>query len=109
MPLIWQDDTPTTLHAVLDSVLQVASDAQQSRVAGSSQPLPVILVDEATTLDLWEDKRALHTLMAFFVSLTKEKGRAHVLLATSDTFVTQWLDTYGVCRDRLRDHAQRVT
>ena len=89
MPLAWPLDTAPTLQAVLDSVLQVVTDAQQSRVPGGVRPLPVIIVDEANMLSLWEDKTALRMLMAFFVSLTKEKRRAHVLLATSDTCVTQ--------------------
>jgi hypothetical protein len=41
----------------------------------------------------WEDKKSLNALLAFFVYLTKQEQLAHVILATSDTFLTQWLDS----------------
>jgi hypothetical protein len=40
----------------------------------------------------WKDKDSLDSLLAFFVYLTKQEQLAHVILATSDTFLTQWLD-----------------
>ena len=95
VPLRWPEEVPTTLQAMMDAVMHVASDATTS-APGSTQPLPVIIIDEANMLRMWKDETALVTLFAFFVALTKEKQRAHVVLGTSDTFLTHWLDSYGV-------------
>jgi hypothetical protein len=51
--------------------------------------------DEANALIEWkeEDKGEvqLNQLIRFFVKVTKEDNRAHVVLATSDFFLLEWL------------------
>jgi hypothetical protein len=53
----------------------------------------VIIIDEANALIKWKDEESLDSLLAFFVYLTKQEQLAHVILATSDTFLAQWLET----------------
>ena len=51
--------------------------------------------DEANRLMEWcgDDKGEtdLKDLLSFFISATKEESRAHVVLATSDFFLLEWL------------------
>jgi hypothetical protein len=64
---------------------------------------PVIIIADETNAPMgWKDKESLEQLLAFFVYLTKQEQLAHVILATSDTFLTQWLDVgaplrFGLC------------
>jgi hypothetical protein len=53
----------------------------------------VIIIDEANALMEWKDAETLRALLKFFVYLTKQEQLAHVILATSDTFLTQWLES----------------
>jgi hypothetical protein len=95
-----QKDPQTALQTITDAYLTLVKDAKQKRKAGD--PWPVIIIDEANRLMVWKDKESLEQLLAFFVYLTKQEQLAHVILATSDTFLTQWLDLgariiLGVC------------
>ena len=58
----------------------------------------MIIVDEANALMEWEDTKSLNALLKFFVYLTKQEKLAHVILATSDTFLTHWLESGAPCR-----------
>ena len=85
-----QKDPRTALQTTIDAYLKLVTDAKRSRKVGD--PWPVIVIDEANALMKWNDTKSLEQLLAFFVYLTKQEQLAHVILATSDTFLTQWLD-----------------
>jgi hypothetical protein len=88
-----QKDPRTALQTILDAYLTLVKDAKQKRKAGD--PWPVIIIDEANALMEWEaeNKQSLNALLKFFVYLTKQEQLAHVILATSDTFLAQWLES----------------
>ena len=85
---------PTSLQVIINAYSRLVKEAKQKRAPGD--PWPIIIIDEANRLQEWEDTKALNTLLAFFVYLTKQEKLAHVVLATSDTFLSQWLQR-GVC------------
>ena len=85
-------EPPTTMQSIMDLYKRLVQDSAAARARGVAQPFPVIIVDEANRLMAWEDKRALQQLLDFFVHLTKEASLAHVVLSTSDSFLTTWLD-----------------
>jgi hypothetical protein len=85
-------DPRSSFQTITDAYLTLVKDAKQKRKAGD--PWPVIIIDEANALMEWkEETESLNALLKFFVYLTKEEQLAHVILATSDTFLTQWLDS----------------
>ena len=86
-----QKDPRTALQTITDAYLTLVKDAKQKRKVGD--PWPVIIIDEANALMEWKDAATLSALLKFFVYLTKQEQLAHVILATSDTFLTQWLDS----------------
>ena len=86
-----QKDPRTALQTITDAYLTLVKDAKQKRKAGD--PWPVIIIDEANALMEWKDAETLSALLKFFVYLTKQEQLAHVILATSDTFLTQWLES----------------
>eukprot|EP00882_Tetradesmus_deserticola_P011183 GHRQ01011832.1.p1 GENE.GHRQ01011832.1~~GHRQ01011832.1.p1 ORF type:complete len:347 (+),score=45.81 GHRQ01011832.1:113-1153(+) len=55
-------------------------------------PYPVLIIDEANRLKDWQDERALQVLLDFLVVITKQHGLCHVVLGTSDSFFTDWLE-----------------
>ena len=88
-------DSQTALQTIMDAYLQLVMDSHKKRKKGD--PWPVIIVDEANLLTSWKDDESLKSLLTFFVYLTKQKQLAHVILATSDTFLTQWLEKGAPC------------
>ncbi len=84
-------DPRSSFQTIADAYLTLVKDAKQKRKAGD--PGPVIIIDEANSLTKWKDTESLEQLLAFFVYLTKQEQLTHVILATSDTFLTQWLDS----------------
>ena len=90
---------PTPLNTIIEAYSKMAKEAKQKRAPGD--PWPVIIIDEANRLTAWKDKESLEQLLAFFVYLTKEEQLAHVVLATSDTFLTQWLESGVLLCDSL--------
>ena len=84
-------DPQSALQMIKAAYLKLVSDAKHNRKKGD--PWPVIVIDEANLLTGWEDKTSLESLLAFFVYITKQEQLAHVVLATSDTFLTQWLES----------------
>ena len=86
----------TSLQNIMDALIKLVTEAKTARdAAGDARPLPLIVIDEANALADWQrsDEVTLRALLRFFVFITKEARLAHVLLATSDTFLTQWLET----------------
>lgn len=55
---------------------------------------PIIILDEASKLMTWNNKHSAEqqNLLDFFVALTKARRSAHVILATSDYAMLDWLD-----------------
>lgn len=64
----------------------------QSILCGSNIPIPILYIDEVNLLrelvakDINEQK-VLKTLMTWFVSMTKEHRKFHVILCSSDSFM----------------------
>jgi hypothetical protein len=56
---------------------------------------PIIVIDEANVLQAWREADAgapeLDKLLRFFVKITKQDNAAHVVLATSSSFLESWL------------------
>ena len=92
-----QEATP--LNTIIDAYSKFAKEAKQKRAPGD--PRPVIIIDEANRLTAWKDKESLEQLLAFFVYLTKQEQLAHVVLATSDTFLVEWLESGVLLSDSL--------
>ena len=94
---------PTPLNTIIEAYSKMAKEAKQKRAPGD--PWPVIIIDEANRLTAWKDEESLEQLLAFFVYLTKQEQLAHVVLATSDTFLVEWLQS-GVmlCDCHFRQH-----
>jgi hypothetical protein len=88
-----QNEPRMALQMIMDAYLKLVKDAKAKRKKG--EPWPVIIIDEANTLMDWEEenKQSLNALLKFFVYLSKQEQLAHVILATSDTFLTQWLES----------------
>jgi len=93
-----QKNPQTALQTIMDAYLKLVKDAKRKRKPGD--PWPVIIIDEANALMEWKETATLNALLKFFVYLTKQEQLAHVVLATSDTFLTQWLES-GVPRLQL--------
>ena len=57
------------------------------------------LADEANELMDWKEpdplQPELKRLLNYLVSISKENGQAHVILATSDYFLASWLTQGG--------------
>ena len=87
-----KNDPQSGLQMIKDTYLKLARKAKQERKA-KDDPWPVIIIDEANLLRGWTEKSSLTSLLAFFVYLTKQEHLAHVILATSDTFLTEWLES----------------
>ena len=90
---------PTPLQVIIGAYSRLAKEAKQKRAPGD--PWPVILIDEANRLTAWKDEESLEQLLAFFVYLTKQEQLAHVVLATSDTFLMEWLESGVLLSDCL--------
>jgi hypothetical protein len=86
-----QKKPQTALRTITDAYLKLVKDAKKKRKEGD--PWPLIIIDEANRLTKWKDTESLEQLLAFFVYLTKQEQLAHVILATSDTFLMQWLES----------------
>ena len=54
----------------------------------------MLVIDEANKLMSWSDEhpQQLASLLSFFVRLTKEQSRCHVMLATSEYGFQAWLN-----------------
>ena len=88
-------DPQSALQTIKGAYLKLAKAAKQKRKEGD--PWPVIIIDEANLLTRWTDKTSLYSLLAFFVYITKQERLAHVILATSDTYLTRWLESGAQC------------
>jgi hypothetical protein len=81
-----QEDPHTALCTALRAYVALLQDAKQTRNEGD--PWPVFVIDEANALMKWEDAASRET---FLVQVAQQEQLAHVILATGDTILTQWL------------------
>jgi Cdc6-like AAA superfamily ATPase len=87
-----------TLTGVIEAYTRMLRQCEEQRKEGTPSPPvpspPVIVIDEANVLMNWDasSKGDLETLIRFFVHMTKESRRCHVLLATSDSTFLVWLE-----------------
>ncbi|KAG7672829.1 hypothetical protein KSW81_001772 [Nannochloris sp. 'desiccata'] len=69
---------------------------------------PVIVIDEANMLMKWKELEStepqLESLLAFLVAVSKQLNLVHVVLATSDYFLANWLKGKGVATNNFRIH-----
>ncbi|KAG7673480.1 hypothetical protein KSW81_006689 [Nannochloris sp. 'desiccata'] len=79
------------------------------KILEALQPLPrkpVIVIDEANDLMDWKEpdplQPELKQVLSFLVSISKEDRLAHVILATSDYFLANWLTQVGMTEDKFR-------
>ncbi|KAG7674525.1 hypothetical protein KSW81_000175 [Nannochloris sp. 'desiccata'] len=67
---------------------------------------PVIIIDEANKLMSWKEpdplQPELQRLLDFLIGISKQKLLAHVILATSDYFLANWLTQVGMTEDKFR-------
>ena len=61
---------------------------------GNSREWPVLIIDEANELMQWSDSSPLElsNLLSFFVKITKQDGRCHLLMTTSEFGYQIWLN-----------------
>ena len=55
---------------------------------------PVFIIDEANVLMRWSDDpeyKQLNSLLSFFVWATKQEHLGHIVLASSNYFLVEWL------------------
>ncbi|KAG7674809.1 hypothetical protein KSW81_006226 [Nannochloris sp. 'desiccata'] len=66
---------------------------------------PVIVIDEANDLMDWKEPNPLQPelkqLLAFLIGISKQKRLMHVILATSDYFLANWLTQVGMDRGQV--------
>ena len=70
-------------------------DAARSETLRAMVLPSFLAADEANVLTEWREEGGesqLRHLLRFFVAITKEQERAHVVLATSDSFLLEWLE-----------------
>jgi len=83
------------LAAVCEAYIALLDAWYKARAAGKLQDdrPPVLALDEANTLMAWGDQYTVdrQTLLKFFVAISKEQRRSHVILATSDYSFQTWL------------------
>eukprot|EP00898_Chlorokybus_atmophyticus_P007248 jgi/Chlat1/7524/Chrsp61S07009 len=94
VPVIILDDA--------DRLMQWPSeDASALKTQSEKQPVPVIILDDADRLMQWpsEDASALKTLMGLFEKMTKQDGVAQLILATSKSFLWEWLYKYTLAAE----------
>jgi Cdc6-like AAA superfamily ATPase len=87
-------ETPP-LAAVCEAYIALLDAWYKARAAGKLQDdrPPVLVVDEANALMAWGDQYTVErqTLLKFFVAISKEQRRSHVILATSEYSFQTWL------------------
>ncbi|KAH7619809.1 hypothetical protein NADE_008093 [Nannochloris sp. 'desiccata'] len=78
------------------------------KILEALQPLPrkpVIVIDEANDLMDWKEPNPLQPelkqLLAFLIGISKQKRLMHVILATSDYFLANWLTQVGMTEDKF--------
>ena len=74
-------------------VLHILGQALQQTLE-EGRPAPPIIIDEANKLTSWSTAHPaeLDMLLSFFVAVSKQQDRAHVLLLTSDYAYINWLE-----------------
>ncbi|KAG7668859.1 hypothetical protein KSW81_003872 [Nannochloris sp. 'desiccata'] len=83
--------TATNLTAIIDAYNTILNNLPPG------QTKPVIVIDEANALQLWESKDsvALKQFLEFLKRSCKQYHTAHVILASSEFFMISWLQKQG--------------
>ncbi|KAG5185961.1 hypothetical protein JKP88DRAFT_268149 [Tribonema minus] len=87
---------PSSVAAVLTMYNGLLDIWEKARKAGRLEGVlqyPVLVIDEANVLTEWSkaDLKDLRFFFRFFIAITKESSRGHVLLATADYAFQTWL------------------
>jgi KaiC/GvpD/RAD55 family RecA-like ATPase len=79
--------------SAMDVVLESLEKMLQLWEKASPHQKPVLVFDEANKLTLWQDKYEdeLDVLLSFFIKITKQQRRCHILLVTSEYRYQYWL------------------
>lgn len=74
----------------LDLVLEAYAQALSKLPPGQHA---VLVIDECNTLSEWraEDGASVRSLLRFFVKVSRQVNKAHVVLATSDSAFIDWI------------------
>ena len=99
--------SPPSLIDLLEAMSKELPD--WSWLRGSRIPLPVLFIDEANKLRELvamdpNGQKALETIFTWFVAMTKEQRKFHVILCSSDSFMYNWLANF-VGNDRFNVYA----
>ena len=102
----WKHNPPSLVN-LLEAMAKELKDWTWLR--GYQVPTPIFYIDEANLLrDLVtnnvEGQKVLKTIFMWFVAMTKEQEKFHVLLCSSDSFMHNWLSNY-VGNDRFNTYA----
>jgi hypothetical protein len=99
---VFSRDAPLDLNDMFSAFEALAARARAQRESffarnpdGTPPPWPALIIDEANQLRSW-DESTLNQLLAYFERICKQEGLAHVVLATSDTGLTQWLQERSI-------------
>jgi Cdc6-like AAA superfamily ATPase len=87
------NSTTKVLTSPMDVVIESLTNMLQLWEKSCPEHKPVLMFDEADKLTRWQHKYGaeLDVLLSFFVKVTKQHNRCHVLLVTSDSGFQYWL------------------
>ena len=77
--------------------------------SGYQIPTPILYIDEANKLRELvaidpDGQKAIEPLFTWFVAMTKEQQKFHIVLASSDSFMYNWVCNF-VGNDRFKRYA----
>ncbi|KAL4518707.1 hypothetical protein Ndes2437B_g00790 [Nannochloris sp. 'desiccata'] len=105
-PLFLKIDARFTPVCTPDEVAKALLNALETRKIQKVMSYPVIIIDEANKLMSWKEpdplQPELQRLLDFLIGISKQKLLAHVILATSDYFLANWLTQVGMTEDKFR-------
>eukprot|EP00898_Chlorokybus_atmophyticus_P005016 jgi/Chlat1/5515/Chrsp360S05332 len=86
---------PASLKSVLAAYSALLDEWERARREGEikAKGYPLLVIDEANVIMDWSDDYLtdLKALVRFLIRNTKQEGRAHVILVTSDSAFISWL------------------
>ena len=102
----WKKNPPTLVD-LLEMMSRELPD--WSWLQGYDIPVPILFIDEVNklrelvTIDP-NGQKALETVFTWFVAMTKEQRKFHVMLCSSDSFMYNWLGNF-IDNDRFNVYA----
>jgi len=102
----WKQTAPSLVD-LLEGMSKALPDWTWFR--GYQIPVPILFIDEANLLrelviNNPDGQKILKTIFMWFVSMTKEQEKFHVMLCSSDSFIYSWLANF-VGNDRFNTYA----